>query len=129
MVRTYLNTSSVYYLNSILVCCFLYVTEKYQKPVLILWFIYALLPILDAFLPIDEINPTPEEEKILAKQWKWKIPVYTFVAAEWFCLFWVINYINTHNLDFLQFAVLVVSLSQVSAIGFLISHELIHKRD
>ncbi|CAG9331402.1 unnamed protein product [Blepharisma stoltei] len=129
MVRAYLNCHSIYYLNTILVSFFIYVTDHYQKPMFIVWFIYALLPFLDAILPLDHINPTPEEEKELKRQWKWKIPIYSFVFAEWYAMFWVMNYINNHSLSWSQLVALIITQGHVSAIGFLIAHELFHKRD
>jgi alkane 1-monooxygenase len=129
MVRAYLHSSLPYYLNTAIVFLFMYITEVYQRPFLIFVIIYALIPLIDLILPDDNLNPTPEEEKLLSSQLKWKIPIYLFVVVEWVCLFWSFNYITRTDPSFIQFFVLILAVGHVSAIGFLFSHELFHKRD
>lgn len=129
MVRAYLNTHLPYYLNSVIVLAFIYVTEYYHRPFIVLWIVYSLVPILDQIIPDDNINPTEAEEKVLKSQIKWKVPIYTFIFLEWVTLFWSFDYINRTNMTLFQQFVLLIAVSHISAIGFLFSHELFHKRD
>ena len=59
-----------YYLNSIMIVIYIYVTEYYQQPFIFLWITYSLIPFVDQFIPDDFSNPTPEEAKILKHQFK-----------------------------------------------------------
>ena len=129
MSRAVLFSSIPYYLNSFIVLAHMYVTEYHNHPYFVIWLIYSLIPILDLIIPEDNSNPTPEEEKVLKSQIKWKIPIYTFVLMEWVCLFWSFSYITRHDLSLLEYIIFSLGLSHVSAIGFLFSHELFHKKD
>jgi alkane 1-monooxygenase len=104
-------------------------TEYYNQPYFVIWVIYSLIPFLDQIVPPDNTNPTPEEEKLLKSQWKWKIPIYLFIFMEWVTLLWSFSYISRNDLSLLNYLVFVLALSNVSAIGFLFSHELFHKKD
>jgi alkane 1-monooxygenase len=129
MARAYLHSSLPYYLGSVIVFLFMYLTEFHHRPFLIFVIIYALIPVIDLILPDDNLNPTPEEEKLLSSQLKWKVPVYLYVLAEWACLFWGFSYLVRHTLTASEYFVLILAIGHVGAIGFLFSHELFHKRD
>ena len=67
----FLLTSHIpYYINSVLVLVHLYVTEYYQQPFIFLWLTYSVIPMIDQFIPDDNVNPTPEEAKVLKTQYK-----------------------------------------------------------
>lgn len=65
MVRAYLNWSLPYYLNSVTVLIYIYITEVYHRPFLLIWAGLALVPIVDLILGDDCVNPTEEEAKSL----------------------------------------------------------------
>ena len=87
MVKTLLSNHFPFYLNTALVLLFIYITEVFHRPFIILWVIYSLFPILDHIIPANTTNPTPEEAKVLKSQIKWKIPIYLVIAIEWVTLF------------------------------------------
>ena len=67
MVRAYLDSHWPYYLVSVLTACFIPVIEWYGSYLYLLWIVYAFTPFLDTLIPLDEINPTEEEEKVLMR--------------------------------------------------------------
>lgn len=129
MVRAILGSHLPYYLNSGILALFIYVTEYYHQPFVLLWIIYTLIPLIDQIIPPDNVNPTPEEEKILKKQWKWRVPIYLFIFMEWVVLFWSFSYVTRYDISLIQYVFFLLALSHASAIGFLFSHELFHKKD
>ena len=117
-----------YYLNPLLVLFHIYVTEVYQQPFINLLISYAIIPLIDQFLPDDFTNPTPEEAKVLKKQFKWVLPLYFYVLIEWVALFWTFDYISRPDTSLKSTIILTIVLGQITGGGFLYSHELFHKQ-
>jgi alkane 1-monooxygenase len=118
-----------YYLNTAILLFSMYLSEVHHRPFLGLWIVFSIIPILDQILPDDNCNPTPEQEKVLSQQTRWKIPVFLFVFMEWVHLFWVLSKIARFDLSISHQIVSLIGMGMVSALGFLFSHELFHKRD
>ena len=129
MVRPYLNFHLPYYLNSIVVIFLLQSYGFHGNKAFAIWFIYAILPILDMIIPNDNINPTPEESKILSKQFKWKIPIYLLLFAEWYALYFSMRMFSTYSMPLHYFLLASISFGHANAIGFLFAHELFHKKN
>lgn len=129
MVRAILDWHLPYYSPTLVACLIIYVTEYYNQPIIFLWINYVIFPILDMCFPEDNTNPTPEEEKILSKQFKWILPVFSFAIIEWVIFFWSFSYLQRHDLGILQFILFAFTISHVNGEGFLISHELFHKNN
>jgi alkane 1-monooxygenase len=118
-----------YYLNTVLLLFSIYLSEVHHRPFLGIWIVFSIIPIIDQILPDDNFNPTPEQEKVLSQQTRWKIPVFLFVFMEWVHLFWVLSKIARFDLSISHQIVSLIGMSMVNSLGFLFSHELFHKRD
>jgi alkane 1-monooxygenase len=129
MVRAYLDFHVPYYINSFIVLSLIFSFESHRNQFFGLWVIYAVLPLIDMVIPNDNINPTPEESKILAKQFKWKIPLYLFILVEWYAAYFSLWICTTFELSAFQLFIHVISLGHTHAIGFLFAHELFHKKN
>jgi len=129
MVRASLDRSWPYYTNSCLVWVFILATELFHKPIVGFWLVYAVIPVIDQVIAWDDVNPTPEEEKVLKNQLRWKFPIFAYVFSEWFAVFWAMHLVNREELGLIDTVVMILFVAHTSAIGFLIAHELFHKRD
>ena len=127
-VRPILDWHLPYYLPTLVGCFFVYFTEFHHKSILHLWVNYVFFPILDTIFGEDNTNPTSSEEKILKKQFRWQLPIISYVVFEWFCFFWSFSYLQRTELTPLQFILLSISMAHVNAEGILVSHELFHKK-
>jgi alkane 1-monooxygenase len=129
MDKISLHSSLPFYLNSAMIVFFVCATEFYHRPYLYFVLLYGLIPIIDTCLGENSRNPTPEEEKLLSSQLKWKIPIYAYVIAEWASLFWSFSYLTRHEVSLSDYVIIVLAIGHFSGMGFLFSHELVHKRD
>lgn len=127
-VRPILDCHLPYYLPTLVGCFFVYITEFHHMPILHLWIDYVVFPVLDLIFGEDHINPTPSEEKILKKQFRWQLPIISYVILEWFCFFWSFSYLQRNELSPLDFILFSISIAHVNAEGILVSHELFHKK-
>lgn len=118
-----------YFLIAALVFCDLFLFEVYSKPLLIVWIAYALLPVLDQILPEDHHNPTIEEQKVLKKQAKWKLPLGFFFVADWIYQIWMIKTIASGELSLLNSFCVILGAGNISGIGIVAAHEVFHKKD
>jgi hypothetical protein len=48
----------------------------------ILWIFYSVIPFLDHIIPVDKINPNPEQERELMKDDRFRMPMYAFLVAD-----------------------------------------------
>lgn len=129
MVRAILDCHLPYYSPTLVVLLIIYTVEYHHQPIIFLWINYVIFPIIDWLCGNDEVNPTPEEEKILSKQFKWILPVLTFAATEWLIFFWSFSYLQRNEIGIMQFILFAFTVSHVNGEGFLISHELFHKKN
>ena len=129
MVRAYLDFHVPYYINSVIVLSLIFSFDSHKNQFFGLWVIYAVLPLIDMIIPNDNINPTPEESKILSKQFKWKIPLYLFIFVEWYAAYFSLWICTTFELTTFQLFIHVISLGHTNSIGFLFAHELFHKKN
>lgn len=123
------STVSPYYIVSVVVFSSMYVTHYLGNTVSLLWFMYAFVPLVDYLIPNDISNPTEEEQQMLEKQWKWKLPLYLFVGLEWYILFWGLDLAVFGNLSSLQLVGHILSMGHIGALGILVAHEIFHKAD
>ena len=130
MERSILQSSSSYYGNIGLLAAFIYFAEYYHSFFWVLWVVYALVPILDHFLPPSLYNPTAEEEKVLLNQkLRWVVPIYLFIAMCWITLFWSIDYVYRTPMTPFEFLCFGLILGNIGIICFEYDHELYHRKD
>ena len=65
-------------------------------------FFFFGLPILDEICEFDLKNPTPEEEKKLEKDIRFKIPLYICLFIDWLATFFVLKYLVTKEIHLLN---------------------------
>ena len=128
MNRYMLFHSWPYYTISVLSMIYIISCHSFGSFWFFLWVVYAVIPLIDQFLPNDEANPTPEEEKVLAKQIKWDIPMYTWMAVETIGTFWSIWFVGTRSLSLTNFIGLVLTQGTIVGLGITVSHEMMHKK-
>lgn len=123
------SSVSPYFIVSAVVISSVYATSYFSNTIFLLWFMYALLPLVDYFVPNDTLNPTEEEQRDLEKQWKWKLPLYVFVVLEWYILFWGLDLAVSGNMPFVKLVGHMLSIGHVGGLGILVAHEIFHKAD
>jgi alkane 1-monooxygenase len=126
--RYNLITSVLPYYSITLIEAFaIYFIFYLNKPFVVVWFFYGLLPILDYILPVDDKNPNKEERKQILNNFKFKIPLYLNIVVEWVLFGWTVHYLNTEDLNILQKLGISLLIITVQASSINISHELNHK--
>ena len=53
--------------------------------------IKVILPFLDYIVPLDMRNRSPEEQDQLEKDWRYLVPLYTFILIEVYLNYWALN--------------------------------------
>lgn len=129
MVDPRLDNHWPYYGSSLMIIAYMYLAEFHRSYFTILILFFTVLPIVDQILPFDELNPTKEEEAILAKQKKWQIPIFSYVFWQWAALFWGLNFVQRVEMTNLELFAFVYSIGLITTFGFVFSHELLHRRD
>ena len=118
-----------FYLSSLMVLAHIYMTEYYERPFFYIWLNLSLLPFIDQVLPKGTSNPTSEEAKIMNKQTRWNIPLYSYFFLEWVALFWTLNYANRAGVTSLEAFLLAIDMGIISSVGFVFAHEFMHRRE
>lgn len=114
-----------YYLNSSLILLSVYLCYGLHLPLLYIFIVYGLLPVIDEVLPHDWANPTFQQMLKLEQQWRFQWPLVFNLAVEWFAYFYCIGELLKHPL-YTQLVEIYILIG-LSTTGFLISHELFHK--
>ena len=128
MIVSY-NSVWPYYSSPALLALGVAAAEFFDDLTLAIWILYALVPILDLFYPLDIVNPTPEEQKIMKNEWKWKFPLYTWFVLDYLTLFWLLQYTANREFTWVQTG-MALFLSATLAQGSInVSHECMHKKD
>ena len=129
MVRLFLDSHWPYYAVSLLVLSYYPAVVWYDSYLYLLWIVYAIIPLLDTVIPLDEMNPTEEEEKVLMRQVKWKVPLVVYMLCDWGLFFWAMQRATSEEMTGMQLLIFGVSIGHMGGLGILVSHEIMHKRD
>ena len=94
-----------------------------------IWSLYVLAPILDIILPIDEKNLSKGVSEAFEKDIKFLVPLYVYMILDFFIYFWAL-YQFTYGefygtMDRIN---LLIAVGTLAAIGMVIGHELLHRR-
>ena len=98
-------------------------------PLLAVWVAYVLLPFLDVTLPYDLDNPNGEQEKTLATETKWKLPLWTYTILDLAALYWFLEYATATTLPFFSLLAVLFTVGNFSTGGINVAHECMHKTD
>jgi hypothetical protein len=90
------------------------------------WFLFGILPLLDHYLSHDIKNPTKEEQKLMKNKFRYKIPIYLTIIADWYVLIWGIQQIVDEKNTFLYKLGMLFVSGVVQASSINLSHEINH---
>jgi alkane 1-monooxygenase len=120
--------SSIPYYSSFFLYVLSFACFKYFGSLwFMLWITHAFVPLFDYFLPLDNMNPTKEEQRRLDTQIKFKIPIYLCIVMDWTIVFWIMKNLNDNydQISVFQWVGIIWGLGISSNINF--AHELMHK--
>lgn len=78
---TELDSALPYYLNSALILLSMYLCYSLQLPLLYIFIVYGVLPVLDEVLSHDWVNPTLAQMQHLEHQWRFQLPLYVNIIV------------------------------------------------
>jgi len=96
----------------------------------LLWAAFALLPVLDLFVPEDWTNPLPEDQKKYKNDSRFRLPLYLWTAAELLTTYKAVAVLSnpTSSLGIWEKLGILASLALFNGgVGINASHELVHK--
>lgn len=95
------------------------------------WIIYVLIPLLDYTSPLDVKNRTPEEYKLLEKDRRYLIPLYTAWVMEAIQHYMAMDviYYQSAELSWFELFIFVATLASGAAVGGAVGHELFHRKE
>lgn len=65
---------------------------------IVVWLLYVILPLLDYLLPIDHYNYPEGRVRIMEKDKRFLVPLYTCWAMDFALLFWILHEISAGHL-------------------------------
>jgi alkane 1-monooxygenase len=98
-----------------------------DNPWLMIWFLFGAIPFMDMLIKQDRQNPSKEENKILKKQFKYKIPLIIAIIFEWLVLIFSIYHIANFDKGIFNKVGIIILNSLLQASSINNSHELNHK--
>lgn len=98
-------------------------------PLLSVWLGYVFLPILDLSLPLDEANPSQSQEKRLAVQNRWRLPLFVYTVVDLCAVVWFLEYMTQVQLSPIAFLAVLFTVGNFSTGGINVAHECMHKQD
>jgi len=112
-------------------------TENYFLP---LWLFFFISPLVNFVTVGDNINLTPKSQKAFANDWRFIVPLYTYVFAETFVWIWALLIMSDNvNVDKRWWLVKPQTTAEyiafLSTMGFfgslnaVVGHELFHKKE
>mmetsp|Transcript_34168 Transcript_34168/g.59706 ORF Transcript_34168/g.59706 Transcript_34168/m.59706 type:complete len:378 (+) Transcript_34168:4506-5639(+) len=123
------NSLTPYFLLSSLLLLDMYAFEFHDKPLVLTWILFTVAPGLDHIVPLNQHNPTKEEQKILKKEMKWRVPPILFCLIDWFYFFWGFNKLASGTLSTGHTIAMIFSIGNGGGLSFTTSHEIFHKKD
>ncbi|CAI2369313.1 unnamed protein product [Moneuplotes crassus] len=97
---------------------------------IILWMFYVAVPFIDMVFPQDTKNLTSAVSKEYEKDKRFLIPLYAFAFISTFTYIWGIYVFSTDEFSgILHRIMFLFSLSHFGALGEVVGHELLHRRE
>ena len=92
------------------------------------WFVFAVLPVLEMVVPDDLANPTHEESRRAAKDWRYKIPLYLWALPQCAAIIAGAHAFCDADASLHRKLGLVLSAGVCTGgVGITVAHELLHK--
>ena len=98
-----------------------------KNPFLMIWLNFGIIPLLDKYLPFDNLTPSKEKQKEMKQMYRFKIPLILTALFDYITLFWSINEIvKNENGEFYNLG-LILNMIMLQGTAFTTNHELNHK--
>ena len=120
-----LTNRKPYYFLSMLIVCGLFLGVFMEMPYIIIFFIYGLIPLMDEYTSKDWTNPTLKEVKELEQMFLFKLVLYITVLLSWIAYYLI--HILLWRMTLVKGLGLLFLAVNMFGVGFMLSHELIHK--
>ena len=92
------------------------------------WFVFTVLPVLEMVVPDDLANPTDEESRRAAKDWRYKLPLYLWALPQCAVIVFGARAFRDPFASLHRRVGLVLSAGVCTGgVGITIAHELLHK--
>ena len=92
------------------------------------WFVFVVLPVLEMVVPDDLANPTHEESRRAAKDWRFKAPLYLWALPQCAAIAAGARAFCDADASFHRRLGLVLSAGVCTGgVGLTVAHELLHK--
>ncbi|TNV77970.1 hypothetical protein FGO68_gene17204 [Halteria grandinella] len=100
------------------------------NPLLLVWCVFVLFPVLDLILPQDNWNPQSKQEaKLLENDKRFLIPLYAVFVSDLAIFWYALKMAESGNLRIYDFVMLAFMTAQSSAANAGVGHELYHRRN
>ena len=92
------------------------------------WFVFTVLPVLEMVVPDDLANPTDEESRRAAKDWRYKLPLYLWALPQCAVIVFGARAFRDPFASLHRRVGLVLSAGVCTGgVGITVAHELLHK--
>ncbi|KAM3134035.1 hypothetical protein pb186bvf_013877 [Paramecium bursaria] len=98
-----------------------------NQPIVVLWVLYVLVPVVDELLPQDWENPIKEIEEETSNTLKFKFPLYSIAALDWIFTFYALHKLVHDEMTSLNRGLLVYQVGALALFNVGVGHELYHK--
>ena len=97
---------------------------------MVVWLSYVLIPLLDVILPLDNQNISSDRTRVLEKDQRFLIPLYTMWAIDFTMYFLLLYGISKGSIgvSWTSLAYHAVCGAHLGAINATIGHELAHRK-
>ena len=96
----------------------------------VLWILYVFAPLLDRYFSPDTENLTKKASKDFEKDKRFLIPLYLFFIFDFTNYFWCLyQFTNADFSGLMHRLVFIFSQSHFAALGMVVGHELLHRRE
>jgi alkane 1-monooxygenase len=98
---------------------------------LMIWIPFVVLPIVDYLMPIDHTNVTSDRVRLMDRDKRFLIPLYTIWIMDFSILYWLMYRVSTGNIgnSFGQFFMYAYCAAQPGSFNAVVGHELLHRKN
>ncbi len=106
-----------------------YIADEYVGSIwVLLTIVFYLVPLLDNLLSFDARNPTPEQQKKLRSQLRFKLPLYICVFSDWIFTYYILKKLTNYDYNFIDKIGWIAAAGVFAASNINVAHQLIHKQ-
>jgi alkane 1-monooxygenase len=99
-----------------------------RNVLVMIWYIYVFVPIVDVILKLDHQNLTNEKSKKMEKDKRFLIPLYLYIVLDLCIWVWSMYMFSTGSLNGLMEKIqFTLVIGNIGSLGMVIGHELLHR--